>query len=119
MDATSKGSDQTARKRRLILGFAGRTYHIVGNFVSMLINVFKFSSCYWCIRRARNKGTLVFHFLFYLIHIKDMKSIPSIKPLSVEPSGAPVIKYTHKPQTLPAQYWLLPMEKPQNVFVRY
>ena len=26
---TSKGSDQTARMRRLICGFAGRTYHIV------------------------------------------------------------------------------------------
>ena len=29
MQATSKGSDQTARVRRLIWGFAGRTYHIV------------------------------------------------------------------------------------------
>ena len=27
--ATIKGSDQTARMRRLIRGFAGRTYHIV------------------------------------------------------------------------------------------
>ena len=37
-------------------------------------------------------------------------SIPgfSIKPLSVEPSGVPVIKYTHKSYTLPAQFWLLP-----------
>ena len=26
--ATSKGSDQTAHMRRLICGFAGRTYHI-------------------------------------------------------------------------------------------
>ena len=31
IQATSKGSDQTARMRRLIWGFAGRTYHIVGN----------------------------------------------------------------------------------------
>ena len=30
--ATSKGSDQTARMRRLIWGFAGRKYQIVGNF---------------------------------------------------------------------------------------
>ena len=29
--ASSKGSDQTARMRRLIWGFAGRTYHNVGN----------------------------------------------------------------------------------------
>ena len=32
--ATSKGSDQTARK--LICGFAGRTYHIVGNLMHWL-----------------------------------------------------------------------------------
>ena len=31
MQATSKGSDQTVRMRRLIWGFAGRIYHIVGN----------------------------------------------------------------------------------------
>ena len=31
MQATSKGSDQTARMRRLIWGFAGSTYQIVGN----------------------------------------------------------------------------------------
>ena len=35
--ATSKGSDQTARMRRLIWGFAGRTYHIVGNLMHRLI----------------------------------------------------------------------------------
>ena len=39
----------------------------------------------------------------------------SIKPLSGEPLGVSVIKYTHKSQTLPAQYWLQPMEKPQKV----
>ena len=33
MQGTSKGSDQTARMRRLILGFVGRTYHIVGNLM--------------------------------------------------------------------------------------
>ena len=32
----SKGSDQTARMRRLIWGFAGRTRHIVGNLMPML-----------------------------------------------------------------------------------
>ena len=37
MQATCKGSDQTARMRRLIWGFAGRTYHIVGNLMSQLI----------------------------------------------------------------------------------
>ena len=36
MQATSKGSDQTARMHKLILGFAGRTYHIVGNLMSRL-----------------------------------------------------------------------------------
>ena len=30
---TSKGSGQTARTRRLIWGFDGRTHHIVGNHV--------------------------------------------------------------------------------------
>ena len=36
MQVTSKGSDQTARMRRQIWGFAGRTYHIVGNLMSRL-----------------------------------------------------------------------------------
>ena len=36
MQTTSKGSDQTARMRRLICGFAGLTYHIVGNLMSQL-----------------------------------------------------------------------------------
>ena len=35
--ATSKGSHQTARMRRLVWAFAGRTYHIVGNLMSPLI----------------------------------------------------------------------------------
>ena len=34
--ATSKGSDQTARMRRLVWAFAGRTYPIVGNLMSRL-----------------------------------------------------------------------------------
>ena len=33
---TSKGSDQSAHMRRLIRGFAGRAYHIVGNLMSRL-----------------------------------------------------------------------------------
>ena len=33
---TSKGSDQTVRMRRLIRGFAGHTYLIVGNLMSRL-----------------------------------------------------------------------------------
>ena len=36
IQATCTGSDQTARMRRLILGFAGRTNHIVGNLMSRL-----------------------------------------------------------------------------------
>ena len=40
LQATSKGSDQTAHMRRLIGGFAGRTYHIVGNFMSRLVYTF-------------------------------------------------------------------------------
>ena len=36
IQATSKGSDQTARMRRLIWGFAGRTYDIVGNLTQWL-----------------------------------------------------------------------------------
>ena len=34
--ATNKGSGQTARMCRLILGLAGRKYHIVGNLMSGL-----------------------------------------------------------------------------------
>ena len=34
--ATCKESDQTAHMARLILGFAGRTYHIAGNLISRL-----------------------------------------------------------------------------------
>ena len=37
---TSKGSDQTARIRRLVWAIAGRTYHIVGNLLSQLIIFF-------------------------------------------------------------------------------
>ena len=36
MQATSKGSDQTARMRMLIWDFAGRTYHFFGNLTSWL-----------------------------------------------------------------------------------
>ena len=36
IQAISKGTDQTARMRRLIWGFAGRTYHIVRNLMSRL-----------------------------------------------------------------------------------
>ena len=47
-------------------------------------------------------------------------SIPgfSIKPLLVEPSSVPVIKYKYKPLILQAQYWLLPLEKPQKGFFK-
>ena len=44
MQATSKGSDKTAHMRRLIRGFAGRIYHIVGNLMSRLKSYF-FSGC--------------------------------------------------------------------------
>ena len=36
IQVTSKGSDQTARMRRLIRGFAGRTYHNVENLLLRL-----------------------------------------------------------------------------------
>ena len=38
---TSRGSDQTARMRRLIWGFAGCTYHIVGNLMHWLYLLWK------------------------------------------------------------------------------
>ena len=38
--ATSKGSDQTARMRRLIWGFDGLTYHIDGNLMPWLIYIY-------------------------------------------------------------------------------
>ena len=37
IQVTSKGSDQTARMRRLIRGFAVRKYYTVGNLMSWLI----------------------------------------------------------------------------------
>ena len=37
IQASSKGSDQTARTRRLILAFSGHKYHIVGYIMSQLI----------------------------------------------------------------------------------
>ena len=36
IQATSKGTDQIARMRRLIWGFAGHTYHSVGNHMPRL-----------------------------------------------------------------------------------
>ena len=36
--APSKGSDQSARMRRLVKAFAGRAYQIVGNFMHWLIS---------------------------------------------------------------------------------
>ena len=36
IQATSKGSDQTARMHRLVWAFAGRIYHIVGNLMPRL-----------------------------------------------------------------------------------
>ena len=45
---TSKGSDQTARMRRLILSFAGGTYDIVGNLIPRLISFdITHLSIYW------------------------------------------------------------------------
>ena len=43
MQATSKVSDQTARMRRLIWGFAVRTYRIIENLMSRL-NIFLLTS---------------------------------------------------------------------------
>ena len=45
MQATSKGSDQTGRMHRLIWGFAGRTYHIVGNLMPRLIYLLYSKTC--------------------------------------------------------------------------
>ena len=36
-EVTSKGSDQAVRMHRLVLAFAGRIYHLVGNLMSRLI----------------------------------------------------------------------------------
>ena len=40
IQATSKGSDQTACMRRLVLAYSGHTYHIVGNFMLQLLDIF-------------------------------------------------------------------------------
>ena len=59
--ATSKGSGQTARMRRLIWGFPGRTYHIVGNLMHWLIYyACCFTHCMWCV---------VFALLYGIVHV--------------------------------------------------
>ena len=59
---TSKGSDQTARISRLIWGFAGRTYHIVGNLMHWLkFNVF-FGFCLIDIIEVAKTGFTVHEF---------------------------------------------------------
>ena len=52
--ATSKGSDQTARMRRVIWDFAGCTYHIVGNLMHWL-------NYYVLPTLAERQSTLVSH----------------------------------------------------------
>ena len=58
IEATSKDSDQTVRMRRLIWGFAGRTYHIVGNLMSRLSHKFQLSptgtSLQWSLQVLNN-----------------------------------------------------------------
>ena len=56
---TSKGSDQTARMRRLIGGFAGCTYHFVGNVMHWLKSFVKG-------KRFSNSGSLVSKFKAWL-----------------------------------------------------
>ena len=51
----SKGSDQTARMSRLIWGFVGRTYHIVGNTMSRLYFVCRMFR-YYSFQIEDNKG---------------------------------------------------------------
>ena len=58
IQATSKGSDQTARIRRLIWGFAGRTYHIAGNLMPWL-NYKKKLTLSWNILRCVSTVKLV------------------------------------------------------------
>ena len=45
IQATSQGSGQTACMRRLISGFAGCTYHIVGNLMHWLIYSREIAQC--------------------------------------------------------------------------
>ena len=61
MQATSKGSDQAAHMRRLVCGFAGRTYHIVRkSHVAAHINGVKllFPSCFLEKKKIRNQPKL-------------------------------------------------------------
>ena len=55
MQATGKGSDQPARMHRLILGFAGRTYNIVGNLMLRFI----FNFCEFGKKAVRTFKTII------------------------------------------------------------
>ena len=68
IQATSKGSDQTARMHRLIGAFAGRTYHAVGNLMSWYMSVFCFLRLIFS--SSENKGRKMFSkFLFSFLRL--------------------------------------------------
>ena len=63
IQATSKGSDQTARKCRLICCLAGCTYHIVGNLMHWLKSLFRMYGCTFVALKATKSGFLIFSIL--------------------------------------------------------
>ena len=75
--ATSYGSDKSARMRRLVWDFVGRTYYIVGNLMSRLMYVLKdgHSVYVWTLSlmRSRDKPKAIVFFrdnqFFYLKRI--------------------------------------------------
>ena len=66
IQATSKGSDQNARMRRLIWAFAGSTYHIVGNLMATLIFYSPESDWQWC----WSDSTVAQVGLYLLVHLQ-------------------------------------------------
>ena len=104
--ATSKDSDQTAHMRRLIWGFADRTYHIVGNLMHWLLEIsctgcwkshalahFPIDtreSIYTCWSHSSQDSSFVLIFEFPLIHWFQLLAQLSRHP-SVHPSICPSV----------------------------
>ena len=76
---SSKGSDQTARILRLVSGFAGRTYHIVGNLMLRLNYVVKtVLTCYALIDSSFCFDTLNVGVVQAIVHMEGSHVIISI-----------------------------------------
>ena len=91
MQATSKGSDKTARMHRLIWGFAGRTYHIVGNLMPWLNIII---NSYLAILKFSQKS-----YIFQIFSIKP-NNVLFKKALHCTFQESPTIFFSRKPYTV-------------------